>query len=146
MANSGDGGLLRVQGKGESMPSWKAAARLAWFRMLHWRRHMRSHSQDAALPARQPSPTLTPQASKRQSSSPQILPQSGQSMSAVPLKSDWQLSAHYVDAGSSSARPSLEGDHQWWHHIDNNIPIFIPTSATFGLNLAVVTCVDPSRH
>ena len=77
--------------------------------MLHIWRPLFGHDHLPTLPARsmQSSPALTPQSSKKAATGP-VSPRSDASMSAVPLKSDWQLRA--LHAEPASGRPSFDGN------------------------------------
>lgn len=111
-----------VQGHPDARPSWKTVARLTWSRMLHLWRPLSSHEHMSALPARSqmPSPALTPQGSKKHMQASQ---RSDSSMSGVPLKSDWQLRALHAETGSSSRRPSFEGENLLnWACVRSKVP------------------------
>ena len=97
-----------VQGHGDARPGWKTVASLTWAKMLHFWRPLCRHDHLLTLPARsmQTSPALTPQNSRKAAAGP-FSPRSDASMSAVPLKSDWQLRALHAEPGSG--RSSLDG-------------------------------------
>ncbi|KAK9862122.1 hypothetical protein WJX84_008467 [Apatococcus fuscideae] len=92
------------KGQAEARTTWTAAARLAWSRMFHLQRGRHHEQESRALPA-----IASSAAGRKTRDLLPVTPQSDQSMSAVPLRTDWRLQSEHGESASGPCRSSLDG-------------------------------------